>query len=255
MLFGDTHLHTSWSTDAGMIGTTVACLGITNTMIITVMERTRDIGIMKAVGASEGFIRLPFLSEGIFQSLLAGVLALGLWTFRRLKPGSAYDDLGQAARGRAQADWLVGMNLTRAYTVHNRVLCTIGRVQTPTLAMIVQRDQQIASFRKAFFYELVATLEEGVPVGVWTYWHPNGAECKKVTYKAGQPDGVVEYHNTEGVLEARRNFTLGKRTGKWESFNATGEQLLLEQHYQDGQPTGVWRSFWLTNGLVLACRS
>ena len=53
------------------------------------------------------------------------------------------------------------MNLTRAYTVHNRVLCTIGRVQTPTLAMIVQRDAQIASFRKAFFYELVAALEEG----------------------------------------------------------------------------------------------
>jgi DNA topoisomerase-3 len=81
--------------------------------------------------------------------------------FRRLRPGSAYDDLGQAARARAQADWLVGMNLTRAYTVHNRVLCTIGRVQTPTLAMIVQRDAQIASFRKAFFYELMAALEEG----------------------------------------------------------------------------------------------
>jgi len=81
--------------------------------------------------------------------------------FRRLRPGSAYDDLGQAARARAQADWLVGMNLTRAYTVHNKVLCTIGRVQTPTLAMIVGRDEQIASFRKVFFYELVAALEEG----------------------------------------------------------------------------------------------
>ncbi len=81
--------------------------------------------------------------------------------FRRLQPGSAFDGLGQAARARAQADWLVGMNLTRAYTVHNRVLCTIGRVQTPTLAMIVGRDEQIASFRKTFFYELVAALEEG----------------------------------------------------------------------------------------------
>lgn len=81
--------------------------------------------------------------------------------FRRLRPGSAFDGLGQAARARAQADWLVGMNLTRAYTVHNRVLCTIGRVQTPTLAMIVGRDEQIASFRKTFFYELVTALEEG----------------------------------------------------------------------------------------------
>ncbi len=81
--------------------------------------------------------------------------------FGALKPGSAYDDLARAARARAQADWLVGMNLTRAYTVHNKVLCTIGRVQTPTLAMIVARDAEIASFQKTFFYELVASLAEG----------------------------------------------------------------------------------------------
>ncbi len=80
--------------------------------------------------------------------------------FRRLRPGGAFDNLGQAARARAQADWLVGMNLTRAYTVHNKVLCTIGRVQTPTLAMIVGRDDRIASFQKTFFYELAAALEE-----------------------------------------------------------------------------------------------
>ena len=73
-----------------------------------------------------------------------------------LQPGSAFDHLGQAARARAQADWLVGLNLTRAYTVHNKVLCTIGRVQTPTLAMIVQREEKIARFKKAYFYELVA---------------------------------------------------------------------------------------------------
>lgn len=78
--------------------------------------------------------------------------------FRALRPGQAYDHLADAARARAQADWLIGMNLTRAYTVHNRVLCTIGRVQTPTLAMIVARDQAIAAFTSAFFYELVAHL-------------------------------------------------------------------------------------------------
>ena len=70
--------------------------------------------------------------------------------FSQLIDGSQYDDLGSAARMRAQADWLVGMNLTRAYTVHNGVLCTIGRVQTPTLSMIVQRDREIADFKKAF---------------------------------------------------------------------------------------------------------
>jgi DNA topoisomerase III len=83
--------------------------------------------------------------------------------FRALRPGQAYDHLADAARARAQADWLIGMNLTRAYTVHNRVLCTIGRVQTPTLAMIVARDQAIANFTKAFFYELVAHLSTSDP--------------------------------------------------------------------------------------------
>lgn len=78
-----------------------------------------------------------------------------------LKPGSAFDDLARAARARAQADWLIGMNLTRAYTVRNGVLLTIGRVQTPTLAMIVARDEQIANFKKAYYYELVAWFTEG----------------------------------------------------------------------------------------------
>ena len=81
--------------------------------------------------------------------------------FRQLRPNAEFDGLAQAARARAQADWLVGMNLTRAYTVHNRVLCTIGRVQTPTLAIIVNRDEVIAKFTKSFFYELVAELAEG----------------------------------------------------------------------------------------------
>jgi DNA topoisomerase-3 len=81
--------------------------------------------------------------------------------FRQLRPSSDFDALAQAARARAQADWLVGMNLTRAYTVHNGVLCTIGRVQTPTLAMVVARDEAIARFTRAFFYELVAGLNEG----------------------------------------------------------------------------------------------
>ena len=81
--------------------------------------------------------------------------------FRALQEGSAFDHLGDAARARGQADWLMGMNLTRAYTVHNNVLCTIGRVQTPTLAMVVKRDAVIADFKKTYFYELVAQFEEG----------------------------------------------------------------------------------------------
>jgi DNA topoisomerase III len=92
------------------------------------------------------------------SSLTDSAIRQGL---ERLQPGSVFDDLAAAARTRAQADWLIGMNLTRAYTVHNKGLCTIGRVQTPTLAMLVERERQIADFKKAFFYELVARLQEG----------------------------------------------------------------------------------------------
>ena len=92
------------------------------------------------------------------SSLTDSAIRQGL---ERLQAGSVFDDLAAAARTRAQADWLIGMNLTRAYTVHNKGLCTIGRVQTPTLAMLVERERQIADFKKAFFYELVARLQEG----------------------------------------------------------------------------------------------
>ncbi|MBK5930005.1 type IA DNA topoisomerase [Halochromatium salexigens] len=92
------------------------------------------------------------------SSLTDAAIRAGL---QQLRDGHDYDALAAAARARAQADWLIGMNLTRAYTVHNRVLCTIGRVQTPTLAMIVARDQAIDAFVPTPFYELIARLAEG----------------------------------------------------------------------------------------------
>ncbi len=80
---------------------------------------------------------------------------------RKLHPGAEFDDLAQAAWKRSQADWLMGMNLTRAYTVHHGSLYTIGRVQTPTLGMIVKRDFIISQFNKVYYYEILAHLNEG----------------------------------------------------------------------------------------------
>ena len=78
--------------------------------------------------------------------------------FARLRPGSDYDALGDSAKTRAEIDWLWGMNYTRAYTITNGVLSTVGRVQTPTLALIVRREEQITGFVKSFFYQLHAPL-------------------------------------------------------------------------------------------------
>jgi DNA topoisomerase-3 len=78
--------------------------------------------------------------------------------FDSLKPSSQYDALAESAKTRALIDWLWGMNYTRAYTITNQTLCTIGRVQTPTLALICQREAQIKGFVKSFYYQLHAQL-------------------------------------------------------------------------------------------------
>lgn len=81
--------------------------------------------------------------------------------FAHLKDASEYAGLSDAAVCRAKADWLVGMNATRAYTsVYSRTL-RVGRVQTPTLAMLVERDRQIRDFIKEKYY-LVHVKAEGL---------------------------------------------------------------------------------------------
>ena len=81
--------------------------------------------------------------------------------FRSLEPSEAFDALAAAARSRAHADWLMGLNFTRAYTVYNRQLCTVGRVQTPTLALLVNRHHEIRNFVPETYYEVHAVLEPG----------------------------------------------------------------------------------------------
>lgn len=72
--------------------------------------------------------------------------------FRSLRPGTDYDKLYRAALCRSQADWLVGINATRLFSVLYRQTLNVGRVMTPTLALLVQRQQEIAAFVKEPFY-------------------------------------------------------------------------------------------------------
>ncbi|MBR7393183.1 DNA topoisomerase, partial [Klebsiella pneumoniae] len=80
-----------------------------------------------------------------------------------------YNGFADAAEGRGKADWLIGMNLSRAYTLRaqrggSRALLTVGRVQTPTLALVVTRDREIESFKAVPFHTIRAEIQ-----------HPNGA--------------------------------------------------------------------------------
>ncbi|MBX4261622.1 DNA topoisomerase III [Clostridium estertheticum] len=66
--------------------------------------------------------------------------------FNNLKPGKEYENLFWAAQSRAQADWLIGLNVTRALTCKYNAQLSAGRVQTPTLALIVERENEIKKF-------------------------------------------------------------------------------------------------------------
>ncbi|PRP93646.1 DNA topoisomerase 3 [Enhygromyxa salina] len=76
--------------------------------------------------------------------------------FRRLRGGAEFDALANAARARSRADWLVGMNLSRAYSLLYDDQLSVGRVQTPTLAMLVTREREIREFVPVHYREVVA---------------------------------------------------------------------------------------------------
>ncbi len=83
--------------------------------------------------------------------------------FADLKPAGDFDPLAAAARCRSEADWIIGLNTTRAYTVkhsHGRGVLSVGRVQTPVLAMIVRRDQEIRNFQPEDYWELWTRYRE-----------------------------------------------------------------------------------------------
>jgi DNA topoisomerase-3 len=95
-------------------------------------------------------VRRLWISSLTPSAIKSGLLAM--------KDGSAYDSLASAARGRAQADWLVGMNLSRAYTIAQGETLSVGRVQTPTLAMLVERELEIREFVPEAYVEVVGTF-------------------------------------------------------------------------------------------------
>ena len=72
--------------------------------------------------------------------------------FSNLKDGRSYDDLYQSALCRAKADWLVGINATRLFSILYHKTLNVGRVQTPTLTMLVNRDYAISSFKKEKYH-------------------------------------------------------------------------------------------------------
>ncbi len=79
--------------------------------------------------------------------------------FASLKPASQYDNLYRSAQCRAEADWLIGLNVSRALTCKHNAQLSAGRVQTPTLAMIVKREEEILRFRPKDYFTVKADFD------------------------------------------------------------------------------------------------
>ena len=134
----------------------------------------------------------------------------------KMKDAREYDRLFASARCRAEADWLVGMNATRAFTIKCGELLPMGRVQTPTLAIIVNRHHEIAAFVPRDYWEVRATFvteSEETYTGMYiasdtqTCGHPEQsgndtrikteAEAKAISAKVKNAPGTVESITTE----------------------------------------------------------
>jgi DNA topoisomerase-3 len=96
-------------------------------------------------------IRRLWISSQTDKAILDG--------FANLKPGKAYENLYASAECRAQADWLVGLNVTRALTCKYNAQLSAGRVQTPTLALIVEREKEIKNFVPKEYWTVNAQSE------------------------------------------------------------------------------------------------
>jgi DNA topoisomerase-3 len=148
-----------------------------------------------------------------------------------LKNNSDFSGFGAAAQARSRADWLIGMNLSRSYTLRaqrggSRVLLTVGRVQTPTLAMVVARDREIEGFKAIPYHSIYADLQHAN--GAFrARWEPKEGQVgldsegrlidtniasSLVTLLNGKPGTIIEYKQESKSKAQPRSYSLSDIT-------------------------------------------
>jgi DNA topoisomerase-3 len=165
--------------------------------------------IYEAAGCSKPISRL-WISSLTPEAIRKG--------FDAIKPGKDYEPLADAARARSRADWLVGMNLSRAYTLTYGDELSVGRVQTPTLAMVVERELAVRRFVPENYLEVIATFQPAMRPAAETY---KGTWVREVeeTQKSSRlpPDGVeggqIAARATTGVAAIESVKAETQRTG------------------------------------------
>jgi DNA topoisomerase-3 len=120
--------------------------------------------------------------------------------FSNLRPGREYDNLFRSAQCRAEADWLVGLNVTRALTCKHNAQLSAGRVQTPTLAMVVERENEIKRFVPKDYW----TIQAGVD-GFTVRWQDRASGQARI-FSRKKADELLEMvkGQTGEVTEVRK---------------------------------------------------
>ncbi len=117
--------------------------------------------------------------------------------FANLKDGKDYDKLYESAKCRSEADWLVGINASRAFSVMYNTNLSIGRVQSPTLGIIVDRQKEIDSFDVKTYYEVQVIYDNFL--GVW-FREVNGVRDTKIILKDEADKIVATVSKKDGIV-------------------------------------------------------
>jgi len=150
--------------------------------------------------------------------------------FKNLKDNKEFYSLFQSAKARSEADWLVGINATRLFTVKYNQMLTIGRVQTPTLSLIVSRQKEIDNFISEPFYEIEADCE----MFSATWFNKSGTRLKDLEHaeeikkKCENKEGVITKLQTKRATVERPllyDLTELQRDGN-RRYGYTAEQTL-----------------------------
>jgi DNA topoisomerase-3 len=187
--------------------------------------------IMEMVKWKKPFKRL-WISSQTDQAIKEG--------FAKLRPGAAYNHLFESAVCRAEADWLIGLNITRALTSKYNAQLAAGRVQTPTLGMIVEREEEIKKFQSVEYWSVQAEFEHFK--AIWRnqtnqdsrLFDRNKAEL--IQQKTGNQEGKVLHLKTveksEPVPLAYDLTELQRDANKKYGFSAKQTSNVLQRLYE-----------------------
>lgn len=161
--------------------------------------------------------------------------------FANLKDGHAYDNLYRAAVARAEADWLVGMNGTRALTCKYNAQLSCGRVQTPTLAMIARREEEIRQFTPKEYYgvsvetqDVKWTWRDEKTKSFRTFSREKAEEIRRKTETASLEVTRIEEKNKKSMAPGLYDLTtLQREANQKYGFSAKETLNIMQRLYEN----------------------